>query len=72
MAAELGVGSMEVEKAHIVELNTDHTGAKLTSSRRARALAKYIDENDACSACYGSLIPVSYTHLDLAGIWQSF
>lgn len=56
MAAELGVGSMEVEKAHIVELNTDHTGAKLTSSRRARALAKYIDENDACSACYGSLI----------------
>lgn len=56
MAAALGVGSLEVEKANIVELNADKSGVALTSSRRARALARYIDENNACSACYGSLI----------------
>ncbi|MBC8569416.1 DUF362 domain-containing protein [Oscillospiraceae bacterium NSJ-54] len=56
LAAELGVGSLDVESANIVEMNRDESGVSLTSSRRARALAKYIDESDACSACYGSLI----------------
>jgi hypothetical protein len=57
IAAELGIGSMDVEKAHIVEINQDKsTGKRFARSRKAEMLGKYIEEKDACSACYGSLI----------------
>lgn len=57
MAAKLGVGSDRCGEAEIVELNPDQKpigSQKLT--RRAQELARYIEENQTCSACLGSLI----------------
>jgi uncharacterized protein (DUF362 family) len=56
MAEQIGVGSSSVEKAKVHELNKDSLGAKIQSSRRVEKLSKYIEEKDACSACYGSLM----------------
>ncbi len=56
MAEEIGVGSADLESADIVELNKDNGLRKLTPSRRVQQLSKYIMEDCACSACYGSLI----------------
>ncbi|MDD4796768.1 MAG: DUF362 domain-containing protein [Eubacteriales bacterium] len=55
-AARLGVGSMDVSNANIVELNHDETPFRPTPSRRVRQLAGHIDAKDACSACYANLI----------------
>lgn len=56
IAEKIGVGSSDVRKASITEINKDSGVKKLTVSRKAQSLAKYIDERDACSACYGSLV----------------
>nr|MBO2493678.1 iron-sulfur cluster-binding protein [Clostridia bacterium] len=57
MAEKLGVGSADLTKADIVELNQDTSGGrKFEASRRVASLAKYVVEKDACSACYGSLM----------------
>ena len=56
IAAEIGVGSSDLARAEIIELNRDTTMAKPTSSRKVAALAGYVNENMACSACYGNLI----------------
>lgn len=57
IAEKLGVGSADLTKAEIVELNQDTSGGeKYRASRRVASLAKYVVEKDACSACYGSLI----------------
>jgi hypothetical protein len=57
LAAKLGVGSDCCREAEIVELNPDQKPAgsqKLT--RKAQELARYVEENQACSACLGGLI----------------
>ena len=57
IADRIGVGSSDVESANIVELNKDNLASKrIEFSRRIQYLASYVDERDACSACYGSLI----------------
>lgn len=56
LAARMGVGSMELSRANIVELNADTTRIRTVSGRKVAALAKYIHEDQACSACYGNLI----------------
>lgn len=56
IAASLGVGSMDLSKAKIVELNQDRTGAKSVSTRKIKSLEKYVSASSACSACYGNLI----------------
>lgn len=57
LAERLGVGCADVTKAEIIELNQDtSSGKKFEASRQVMALAKYVVEKDACSACYGSLI----------------
>lgn len=56
MAAEIGVGCADLSKADIIELNKDNGSKRIEASRRVRQLAKYIIEDCACSACYGSLI----------------
>ena len=58
MAEKLGVGSMDLAHANIIELNkgSDQGMKKVSSSRKAQQLARYICEDSACSACYGSLI----------------
>lgn len=56
IAEEIGVGSADMENADIIELNKDTGTRRLTPTRRVQQLAKYIVEDCACSACYGSLI----------------
>jgi uncharacterized protein (DUF362 family) len=52
----IGAGTTDLRNADIVELNKDHGSRKLTPSRRVQQLSRYIVEDSACSACYGSLI----------------
>lgn len=56
IAESIGVGSADINRANIEELNKDKLGKKIKVSRRAQSFRKYIEEVDACSACYGSLI----------------
>lgn len=56
IAAQIGVGSKDLSRAEIVELNKDQ-GAEINySSRKIKTLAARIEADNACSACYGSLI----------------
>lgn len=57
LAATLGVGSADLETAEILELNPEaKTGIIPRLSGQARRLAEYVEERQACSACYGALI----------------
>jgi len=57
IAQRLGVGSTDVANAIIKEINTENKSpADFKPSRKVEYLARYINENQACSACYGSLI----------------
>lgn len=56
IAADIGVGSCDIDRADIIELNRDTTLASPASSRRVQSLAKYTEAKDACSACYANLI----------------
>ncbi len=57
LAEDLGVGSTDVEHAHIVRLNEGLVETEYQhKGRRVDGLAAYAAPRDACSACYGSLI----------------
>ncbi len=56
IAEDIGVGSTDLAHAVVTELNKDTSRAKPTSSRRVAQLARYVDDKDACSACYANLI----------------
>jgi len=56
IAEQIGVGSTDLASATITELNKDNSKVRPTSSRRVRQLASYVQEKDACSACYANLI----------------
>lgn len=56
IADRIGVGSCHLNHANIIELNRDTLGTKINLSRRIKELSKYVEEKDACSACYGSVI----------------
>lgn len=56
MAENLGVGSSKVIDENIRELNQDRSPMTIPKSRLVKKLAKHVEENMACSACYGSLI----------------
>ena len=57
MAAKLGSGKAELTAAEIIEINPEEkTPGIFRLSPSVQALAKYVDERQACSACYGSLI----------------
>jgi len=56
MAQNIGVGSADIAKADIVQLNKDNGSRKITATRRVSRLASHVIEDSACSACYGSLI----------------
>ncbi|MCI8624376.1 MAG: DUF362 domain-containing protein [Provencibacterium sp.] len=55
-AAELGVGSDRLEEAQFTVLHKEEALPRPTPSRRVKRLAAAIEEHDACSACYASLI----------------
>jgi len=57
MAHKLGVGEIDLSTAEVIETNADdRKGTGFRLSNRARTLARKVEENQACSACYGSLI----------------
>lgn len=55
IARDLGVGSTDTANANLIYLN-EAAPSKFPMTRRIKALASYTDPQDACSACYGSLI----------------
>jgi hypothetical protein len=57
LAAKFGAGSMDFRDDTLIELNDASNAGRLpVISRKAKQLARYTDEREACSACYGSLI----------------
>lgn len=56
MAEALGIGSSELEKAKLIQLNPCTVEKAPGSSRKLKQLEKYTAPKDACSACYGMLI----------------
>ena len=56
IAEKIGVGSCLASKAQICELNENHITQEIPHTREVEQLSEYIEEKDACSACYGSLI----------------
>lgn len=57
MAEKLGVGSADTAGANVIEIRQGKgTHQSIRFTRRVEALAKKIQDEDACSACYGSLI----------------
>lgn len=56
LAAQFGVGSSDLDLSSQVELNHDFASASQPKARQFHHYERLIDENQACSACYGSLI----------------
>jgi uncharacterized protein (DUF362 family) len=56
IAAEIGVGNLDIDKAEVVVLNKDTTTVRPVFSGKVQRLARYTDPKDACSACYANLI----------------
>lgn len=56
IAEELGIGNSQLIDENIRELNKDETPMDIPKSRLVRDLENYVEEDMACSACYGSLI----------------
>ena len=56
LAAQLGVGSMDLSCATITTLGGDSSLAILPKTRKVQRLARYVHPKDACSACYANLI----------------
>jgi len=67
MAASLGVGSAKVSEDMVCPLNQDTYGQEtFAPSRLAARLGKSVHADQACSACYGSLIHALH-HLEETG-----
>jgi uncharacterized protein (DUF362 family) len=56
LAAQLGVGKIYQSSADLTELNQDSAAKAWARTDRVQALAGYIADREACSACYGNLI----------------
>ncbi|NMB02734.1 MAG: DUF362 domain-containing protein [Firmicutes bacterium] len=56
LAESLGVGRVFTDATEVVVLNEEHTVQRISPTRQVAELARFIEESDACSACYGSLI----------------
>ncbi len=56
LAEDLGVGSADLSKAVLVQLNEPSDEAPSKPSGRANYLGKFTEPDRACSACYGNLI----------------
>ena len=68
MAQELGIGSADTSRAHLIRIN-EPDGQEVRKSHmsgRVRHLAAFTEPKDACSACYGSLIH-ALSRLDESG-----
>lgn len=56
LSEDIGVGSSKLIASNIIEINEDKSPMTIPKSRLVKELSKYIEEDMACSACYGSLI----------------
>ncbi len=56
MSEKIGVGSSNLIHDNIKELNQDTSPMTIPRSRLVQELSKNVEEDMACSACYGSLI----------------
>jgi uncharacterized protein (DUF362 family) len=56
IAENIGVGNTNWSHSNIIEFNKDQSAVINASTGYIKQFAKYIEERDACSACYGSLI----------------
>lgn len=56
MAEDIGVGTTDWDESRVIEFNSDQSTEIRGETGKARLFTKYIQERDACSACYGSLI----------------
>ncbi len=56
IAEQLGVGTADLNEGNIIQLNENQIGSIKNTSRKVRSLIKNVEENQACSACYGNLI----------------
>lgn len=80
LAADLGVGSLALSEANIIELNDGkNTKTEIRFTRRVKALAEKVTAKNACSACYGSLIHAldrmggsGISHIDSVCIGQGY
>lgn len=56
LAEKLGVGKSAIGKDCVIELNQDSLKKIVNTGNKVRNLSRRINEKQACSACYGSLI----------------
>lgn len=56
IAEKHGAGSSKVDEETVIELNSPKESSVFAVGNHAQRLKKYINEDKACSACYGSLI----------------
>ena len=56
LAEDLGVGSADLSKAVLVQLNEPSDEVPSKPSGRANYLGRFTEPDSACSACYGNLI----------------
>jgi len=59
-AQSFGIGNILNENTELIELNKNFSQRTFKPSGIAGRLANYIEEDSACSACYGSLIHALY------------
>lgn len=71
IAADIGVGSCDIDHAKIAVLNRDPTKAGPASSRKVQKLACYAAPRNACSACYANLIR-ALARLDEEGLLNCY
>lgn len=69
LAEKLGIGSTDLSKAKITELNDPKgIGRKFEPTRKTQRLSKSVDAQDACSACYASLMYALQRIDDMYGV----
>ena len=56
IAEQYGAGSTKIADDTVIELNTPKETGSIHAGGEAQRLKQYINEDKACSACYGSLI----------------
>ena len=56
IAEQYGAGSSKIGSDTVIELNTPKETGSIHAGSQAQRLKQYINEDKACSACYGSLI----------------
>lgn len=55
-AAGLGLGELYSDRTKLTIISDIHTTERIEPTREVERLSRYVCEEDACSACYGSLI----------------